>query len=167
MKSIAMLLMLIGSPLMAQSVAPSPLAQSSDIVALEQWVASQQVHAGTGMGLKGIKYASTWWDLVNIGQSGLNVAKPGALDFIDVGPSMNIANATTPRYGLGVPVHAGNIYNTLATHLPGVIAAHVTIPMLPNAIIAPQVLYPLSGDISKWTWYNDFVVTVAYSFGGS
>src|SRR5271155_724014 len=85
----------------------------SDLQALEQWLSTQQAHIGTGFGLTGIKYASTWYDLINVGQSGLNIAKPNALDFIDLGPGINVANGATPRYGLGVPVHIGNIYNTI------------------------------------------------------
>jgi hypothetical protein len=157
----ALMLLALSSAAQAQTV-PAPY---SDLQALESWLATQKAYVGTGFSLHGVKYASTYYDLISIGQSGLNIAKPTALDYIDFGPSVNVANGTTPRYGMGIPIHAANIWNSLSGKVPATISSHVSLVSLPDIIISPEVLWP-SESLGKWTWGQDFLLVLAVSFGG-
>lgn len=159
MKMLALLLLLMPIAAKAQTTPPKELQ------ALEQWIGSQQAHVGTGFGINGVKYGSTWWDLVSVGEAGLNIGKAGSLDFVDVGPVLSMANTLSPRYGASIPIHAGNIWNSLK--LPSNIVTHVWMASLPNITLAPAVFYPQGQAFNKWTWKNDFQLVLAYTFGGS
>lgn len=161
------------SILFAQSAlptVPNPLPPT-DIQNLETWFLAQQYQAGTASPIVGKvfkeTYASTWWDAFSLGQSGINVGKAGALDYVDLGPVMNVATGQVTRYGLAVPIHVGNIWNTLITKLPPKVSDHVVLASIPNVTLAGQLLAPKGLPLNKFTWGKDFNVAVAYRFGGS
>lgn len=158
--------MLIAVLLMAAYCAPVK-AQTTDFGNFLTWLQSQQAQVGTALTIDAKLYAATWWDAISVGQAGLNVGKAGALDYVDLGPELSVANGLSPRYGAALPIHVGNIWNTVATHLPSSISSHLIITALPNVTIAPVFLWPQNGSINNWTWRNDFQYTFAYRFGGS
>lgn len=151
----------------AQVAPPAPVDCTAP-ASFSDWVSCQQAHAGIGYILKGdkAKYAVTWWDLVQVGGAGLNVAKPSnTLDWVDLGPATAVANDRQPRWGAGLPIHGGNIWN--AIKLSPSVASHVVTTKLPAFIIAPDFFYPLNGGLDKWRWDKDFMVSFTYGFGGS
>ncbi len=161
MKRIAMLL-LLAAPAAAQTSPPS-----DSLAALATWVGKQQAQVGTSIALNGVKYASTWWDAVSIGDRGFNVGLAGSLDFIDFGPGMAAANGEHTRYGQAVPVHVGNIWNSAETFSHGTWMSHVHITALPNVTVCPFFLWPENNRLAKWTWKKDFQAAVGYRFGGT
>lgn len=159
MKKAIFLVLLLGGSAAAQS--------TGDFSEFAAWVSSQQAHVGMAWDMSGTKYATTWWDAVSVGQSGMNVGKAGALDYLDFGPTFSAANREAPRYGAAVPVHLGNIWNTLADHLPTAVKTHVKIVTLPNVTAAAMFLMPQNLPINRWNWCADFRAAIAYRFGGS
>jgi len=158
-KIIVSLFMLLPVSVAAQAV--------DEIVQLGQWLKTQQANAGISQSLHKDKYAVTWWDAISVGQSGLNVGKAGALDYVDLGPIMAVANGKNPRYGAALPIHVGNIWNNASKRLPPKIGSHVNLASIPNMIISPVFLWPDRKPINKWTWIEEFQIALAYRFGGS
>lgn len=163
--------MLLLALMLMPRVAMSQTAPSSDFQNLMTWIGTQQIQLGTASPISGHMfkntYAASWWDAVSIGQSGLNVGRAGALDFINIGPGMNVATDKISRYGIVIPVHVGNIWNSLINHLPSSVASHVNLASVPNMTVAAEFLAPTRVPISKATLTNDFLVAVGYRFGGS
>lgn len=143
---------------------PAPVDQ---LAALYKWVKAQQANAGISYDLHRVKYACTWWDLISLGSSGLNVGSATSKDFLDLGPATAAANAAPTRYGQGSAVHVGNIWNAFASSLPGAIVKHVKITSLPDVTVGGLFFVPTNGVLRSWTWKNDFQGAVAYRFGGS
>ncbi len=188
---LAALLVALAGPLFAQEavppvvtvVAPAPVAVVAPTVsgtavdqaapavdqlaALYAWVKTQQANAGISYDLHRVKYACTWWDLISLGSSGMNVGIATAKDYLDLGPAMATANAAPTRYGQGTALHVGNIWNAAASALPGNVAKHVKITSLPDVTVGGLFLFPKSGALNKWTWRDDFQAAIAYRFGGS
>lgn len=134
---------------------------------LMRWVANQQAQVGTSISLHGTKYACTWWDAFSYGQAGMSAGKAGALDYVDLGPGVGVANDKRPRWGQTVAIHVGNIWNTLTGHLPAGVGSHVHFVALPKITVAPVFLLPERLPLNKWTWREDFQVAIAYKFGGT
>lgn len=143
--------------------ASAPIDQ---LAALYNWVKTQQANAGISYDLHRVKYACTWWDLVSLGSSGLNVGTATSKDYLDLGPATAVANAAPTRYGQGTALHIGNIWNATAGNLPGALRSHVRITSLPDVTVGGLFLFPRSGALNKWTWRDDFQAAVAYRFGG-
>ena len=131
------------------------------------WLQSQQAHAGIGYGLKTTtKYAISWWDLAQYGQSGINIANPSKIhDYVDIGPCISIANGQHPRYGIAMPIHIGNIWNSIS--LPSKLSSHINLTSIPALVVSPILLAPNDLPLNVWRWDRDFQVALAYSFGGS
>ena len=146
--------------------APAPVVSDS-VTQLYSWAKAQRKSIGVSYDLHHVKYVATSWDLVSIGDAGLNVAKASAKDYIDFGPTTAVANAAPTRYGQAVPIHFGNIWNQIATHQPRLIAAHASIASLPDVTLVPMFLFPRNGAVKTWTWRDDFQLAVLYSFGGA
>jgi hypothetical protein len=108
--------------------------------------------------------AATWWDAVQYGQKGFAAGQGNALDLVDLGPTVDALFNAPTRWGVTIPIHFGNIWNSLVTASP---TSRVKLVALPNFIIAPQFMIPDGKPMNKWTWYNDFFVTIAYRIGGS
>lgn len=164
MKSIIAVLLLTISvnPVRAQT-APS----SDSLSELMTWVGTQQAQVGTSVAMNGVKYAATWWDAFSVGQTGTNVGRAGALDYLDIGPGMAVANAERTRYGSATPVHIGNIWNLMEQNSTGTWMSHVHVRALPNVIVCPFFLWPQGNQIGRWTWKKDFQAAIGYKFGGS
>lgn len=157
--------------LLLAAVAVPCAAQSSDLQNLQTWALQQQYQMGTASPVVGKffknTYASTSWDALSIGQSGINVAKATAKDYVDVGPCMDVATGRVTRYGATVILHLGNIWNDAVSHLPAALANHVYLASIPNIQAGAQFLGPVSRPVSKATLANDFMVNIGYRFGGS
>lgn len=187
---LAALLAVLAGPLFAQDaapaapvVAPAPVAVVAPTVsgtavdsaapavdqlaALYAWVKTQQANAGISYDLHRVKYACTWWDLISLGSSGMNVGIATAKDYLDLGPAMATANAAPTRYGQGTALHVGNIWNAVAAAIPGNVAKHVKITSLPDVTVGGLFLFPKNGSLKSWNWRDDFQAAVAYRFGGS
>jgi high-affinity Fe2+/Pb2+ permease len=134
---------------------------------LVQWIQSQQANAGLGLDWKGNKYVTTSWDLLSIGQSGLNVAKAGSSDFFDFGPLMSVANAEKARYGALPLFHGGNIWNAIGAHLPSGITNHIRTTSLPDIAAGIGFFEPKDGVLNHWHWRNDTQLVVVWRFGGN
>lgn len=132
------------------------------------WLSQQQAHAGVGYFVEGdkAKYATTWWDLVQFGKGyGVNVAQPSnSMDYVDIGPANAVANGRSARWGVAVPIHAGNIWNNIK--LSSSVQSHVNQTPLPAFVVAPSFMVPQNAPLSKWQWKN-FMVNFSYGFGGS
>lgn len=132
---------------------------------LMQWVQTQQANVGIGLDWQGVKYVTTSWDLLSVGQAGLNVAKAGAADYLDVGPMTSAANAKKTRYGALPLVHWGNVWN--AINLPENIQSHIGKAHLPDVAAGVGFFEPENGVLSQWKWKNDTQLVVVYRFGGA
>lgn len=152
-------------PVRAQSADPAA-APVDQIAALYSWVKTQQANAGISYDLHRAKYACTWWDLISVGSSGMNVGIATAKDYFDLGPATAVANAAPTRYGQGSALHVGNIWNATIGNLPGGIAKHVKITSLPDVTVGGLFFMPKNGSVKSWTWRNDFQLAMAYRFGG-
>ena len=134
------------------------------------WVKSQQANAGLSYSFHKTKYAVTWWDAASYGQAGMNVGKAGALDYVDLGPIISVpvadSNHTSTRYGLAVPLHAGNIWNSSPGYLPQKLREHINLVTFPNVTVTPAFLYPEHLSLLEWRWRKDFQIAIAYRFGG-
>ena len=164
MKTMISVLMLLAAPAFAQTATP-PTGDS--LAQFYAWVQTQQANAGVSYDWHHTKYACTWWDLVSLGSSGLNVGVATSKDFVDFGPAMATTNAAPTRYGQGIATHVGNIWNAVATAIPGNVAKHVKITSLPDVTVGGLFLFPKSGALNKWNWRDDFQAAVAYRFGGA
>lgn len=146
-------------------------AQSSDLQNLQTWALQQQYQAGTASPVVGKffknTYASTSWDVISIGQSGINIAKATAKDYVDIGPCMDVATGRITRYGATVILHIGNIWNDFTARLPENIADHVYLASIPNVQVGAQFLAPVNRPVSKATLADDFMINIGYRFGGS
>lgn len=170
MKTMIAALMLMSLSVAAQDAVPvpaDPVTAPDQIVQLYNWVKTQQANVGLSYDLHKVKYACTWWDLVSLGSSGLNVGMATAKDFIDLGPATATANAAPTRYGQGVAIHVGNIWNSATAHLPNAIASHVKVTSLPDVTVGALIFEPLNGVLKSWTFAKDLQVAVAYRFGGN
>lgn len=145
--------------------AQSPQINPNDLAALGQWITSQQVNFGAAKDLHAKSAAVGWWDVISIGRNGFNVAKASDLDCIDFGAGSSVMGNEKPRYGVMVPIHFGNLWNTASSRLPTNLASHVYLPMIPKVTIAPLFLQH-KGNPKKWNWNDDFEMAVSYSFGG-
>lgn len=158
----------------AQAQTPVPIVTTSQIQSFGDWLKTQQAHAGIGYVVKGdkAKYAVTWWDLLQVGQSGMNVAQPSSShDYVDIGPSLATANERHPRWGLAVPIHFGNIWNDI--HLSSKIESHINKTPLPPIVCSFILNWPKDQNgvdlpINKLRpWDRDGMVAITYGFGGS
>ena len=140
---------------------------ADDLDNLIDWVKTQQINVGTGISLNGVKFETQWWDLIAIGKKGINIGKAESLDFIDFGPVLSLANVQRPRYGQAIPIHAGNIWNSITGKIPPSLVSHIFLASLPNITIAPIFLFPENSSLNKWRWQDDFQIAVAYKFGGN
>ena len=142
-------------------------ARADDLSDFHAWVSSQSMQTGVSVGIKDrAKFATSVWDVVSVGQSGLNIFAAGALDYVDLGPAWGIANDRAPRYGLALPVHGGNIWDALTGHLPASVATHVHTVKLPDFSVSGIPLMPLSGRLGDWRWDRDFWIYFSYRYGG-
>lgn len=132
-----------------------------------QWAKSQQVNVGLGYDWHRTRYVTTSWDLLSAGQSGLNVARAGAADYLDLGPVTSAANAARTRYGALPLVHWGNVWNGLYDHLPHAIQDHVYTTRLPDVAAGLAVFEPVDGVLTHWRWMADTQFVLVYRFGGT
>lgn len=166
------LLAVLFIPVMAHAqAAPGAPAPDPCNASLSSWVQCQQGQSGLAYQVVNSKwrqtYATTWWDMVSFGQAGINIGAANAHDYIDLGPTVNAGNALVTRYGLSIPIHIGNIWNDSSKHLPASIASRVRLASIPNMTIAPQFFWPQDGNMSDWTFLKDFMLSIAYRYGGS
>lgn len=146
-------------------------SSSNSLVALGQWLATQQAQVGTAFGFdktpsgKPVEYATTYWDAVSLGSKGLNVGLASAKDLLDFSIGLSAANQRQTRYGIFIPVHVGNMWNSIS--FPAAIAEHVHMATLPNCTVALALYEPKNGQLDKWTIKDDGQLSVAYRFGGS
>lgn len=143
---------------------------ATDLQQFQSWLGQQQGHAGIGYLAKGdkAKYAVSWWDLIQVGQSGLNLAQPSkAHDYVDLSPANGSANDRAPRWGMAIPIHFGNIWNDI--HLTAAIDSHINKAPLPNIIVSYIFLLPADGlPVTKMRpWDRDGMVAITYGFGGN
>ena len=137
------------------------------------WIKCQKAYAGIGYIARGdkAKWATTSWDLVQFGAAGLNVAQPSnSLDYVDIAPMMAVANDRAPRYGACLPIHVGNLWNTVK--LPANVAGHINQTSLPAFIVGYCALYPNENGVNlplgkMRPWSRDGMVMFNYGFGGS
>ncbi len=162
MRYIALLLAL-AAPSFAQTAPAAPPAGTA--AELAAWVQTQQANVGIGLDWRGVKYITTSWDLLSIGQSGLNVAKAGAADYFDLGPMTSAANGEKTRYGALPLLHVGNIWNGIS--LPENIQSHIGKTKLPDVAAGLGFFEPKNGVLRTWKWKADTQLVVVYRFGGS
>lgn len=167
------ILVAIGLGILSPGVVFAQADPSGSLTSLGQWLAVQQAQVGTAIGFqrtpsnKPVEYATTYWDAVSIGQSGINVGLASALDFVDLSLGLSAANQETTRYGVFIPIHVGNIWNSAAAHFPAAIADHVYLTSLPNVTAALALYEPTNGALNTWTIKKDGQISIAYRFGGA
>jgi hypothetical protein len=153
--------------------AQTPIVDPCDAPATpSDWLACQKGYAGIGHLISGDKsnWATTSWDLFQVGAAGLNVAKPSnTLDWVDFGPMLATANLRAPRYGACIVVHGGNIWNGIK--LSSKVASHVSTTKLPAFAVSYCLLLPHDpqGDLSinkMRPWSRDGMLIFNYGFGG-
>lgn len=153
-------------PTVSGTAIETPTTQAIDTASgLVQWVKSQQANIGLGLDWRGVKYVTTSWDLLSIGQAGLNVAKAGASDYLDLGPLTAGANAKKTRYGILPLVNWGNVWN--AVSLPDNIQSHIGKTHLPDVAAGLAFFEPENGVLRDWQWKKDTQLVVVARFGGS
>lgn len=148
-------------------------AAVSDAQSFGSWFTSQKAYLGVGYILKGdkAKWEVSYWDLLQFGQSGINVAKPTANDYVDIGLAQAMANQRQPRWGVAIPIHAGNIWNDV--HFTAKVDSHVGKAKLPPIVVSYVLLLPHDQNtgtdlpITKLRpWDRDGMVTICWGFGG-
>jgi hypothetical protein len=157
---VAALLAFVISPAKAQSAA-------SETQQLMSWLATQQANIGASENLHGTKFAATWWDVLNAGQSGVNIAAGSSKDFVDLGPAVCAANSQATRYGAAIPINAGNIWNWASGKVPPKFSSHIHIATLPSITLSPILLWPNGRPLKTWHFGDDFQIALAYTFGGA
>ncbi len=170
--AVSLLLVSVGAGAQSLNVPPAaaPVASSQSVdpaSSLGAWLASQQAQIGVSYDFNRTKYADTWWDAVSVGQSGINIGAASALDYLDLGPGVAAANGAATRYGLVVPLHVGNIWNSLPGKMPKAVSSHVHTFTAPNVTAGGMFLVPNHRPLDKWNWTQDFQATLAYRFGGA
>lgn len=161
-------LICFGSTVRAQT---SPTV--GDVQQFMTWLGQQQARVGVGYLVKGdrAKYVATSWNLLQVGQSGLNVAQPSkAHDYVDLAPLIATANERSPRYGACLAIHGGNIWND--ARVPANIESHINKTPLPPFIVAYCPLWPNANGVNlpinkMRPGSRDGMVTLNYGFGGS
>lgn len=166
-KLLAVFLLMLPLSARAQSTSPT------DVQKFMAWLGQQQARVGVGYLAQGdrAKWVATEWNLIQVGQSGLNIAQPStAHDYVDLSPIWATANQRSPRYGTCLAVHGGNIWND--SHLPASIESHINKTPLPPFVVSYCPLWPsengVNFPIEKFRpWGRDGMVTISYGFGGS
>jgi len=167
MKKIIIVISLVAVPVLSKAQVATTTANTPGVSDLIKWLGTQQAQVGTSIAYNGVKYAATWWDMASFGQSGLNVGLASALDYLDFGPGTALANEEQTRYGAAVPIHLGNIWNSVTTSMPSKVASHVHLTALPNVTFCPFFLYPQDGVLKHFTWKKDLQGAIGYRFGGA